>query len=418
MLSKIKKNRFLETMLHYAASQLGGNMLRLVSGFLTVSLIEPQVYGLFTGFGVYLGYILLAPLGLSNGLSRELPFELGRGNDRYSGELANSVLVIMTILGGIAGLIFIAWGSLKAYNGLWNHAIILYSYSISASLILINKHFLPVLYRTNKDFKKLSKVNIIVSIANVFTVVLVWYLGLWGLCIRAITLIVFETALLNYFKPYKLKFQCKLENLTHLFKTGLPIFFVGQVNPQWSNVMNTMLFSFGGALNYGYFALSSITQSTIGIIPNAFSQVVYPKMARMYGEGKNLKDIYRSFRKTVLLQSLFIFGIAVIGALVLPIIIPFVLPKYVNGICAAQWMMFVPAAQSLGLMNNLFNVGGKQKWYFVSLVIGAALGTTFVLLRMKYYEFDLAFFPQGLIIGALIQQILCIIFIFKLVRDE
>ncbi|GGH14800.1 lipopolysaccharide biosynthesis protein [Mucilaginibacter phyllosphaerae] len=416
MLAKFKDNNFFKTMLHYAASQLVGNMFRLISGFLTVRLIEPQIYGIFTGYGVYLGYILLGPLGLSNGLSRELPYEMGRGNDAYAGKLANSVFVVMTILGAIAASAFIIWGSVEAYHHHRDAAIVLFTYSVSAALVLMNKHFLPVLYRTNKDFKKESKINIAVSIANVVTVVMVWYWGLMGLCVRGIILIVFETSLLNYFKPYKLKFEWNKEDLKKLFKTGLPIFFVGQVNPQWTNIMNTLLFSFGGALNFGYFALCSITQATIGIIPNAFSQVLYPKMSRMYGEGKSLKTIYYSFRKAAYLQSVFIFGIAVIGTFIIPWVIPPLLPKYVNGIAAAQWMMFVPAVQSLSLMNNLFNVAKKQTWYFLSLIAGAIGGTIYILIRLKLGTFNLVFFPQGLIVGAIIQQGMCMFAINKLVH--
>jgi hypothetical protein len=141
-------------------------------------------------------------------------------------------------------------------------------------------------------------------------------------------------------------------------------------------------------------------------------------MSRMYGEGKLLRNIYYSFRKAAYLQSAFIFGIAVLGTFIIPLVIPYLLPNYVNGIRAAQWMMFVPAVQSLGLMNNLFNVAKKQKWYFISLLAGAIGGTLYILIRLQLSNFDLVIFPQGLIIGALLQQILCMTFINKLFEDE
>jgi len=58
----------------------------MLSGFLVVSLIDPELYGQFTGIGVYTGYILLGHGGIINGLGRELPYELGRGNDNYARE--------------------------------------------------------------------------------------------------------------------------------------------------------------------------------------------------------------------------------------------------------------------------------------------------------------------------------------------
>jgi O-antigen/teichoic acid export membrane protein len=239
--------------------------------------------------GVFLGYILLGHGGVLNGISRELPYELGKGNRDYAVQLANSAHFVTFVVGLISAASFLSVGMYYWVIGDRTTAIIFLAYAIPAFLYLYNKQFLPSLYRTNKDFDNLSKQNILTGVGNLLSVVFVYVWGLWGLCIRQIFLMVYETWLLHQKKPYALKLSYKKEDLRKLFETGFPIFIAGNINPLVSTIMNNVLFQLGGALNFGYYALTNIVSGAIGIIPNSFSQVIYPRMAIMYGEGKSIR---------------------------------------------------------------------------------------------------------------------------------
>jgi hypothetical protein len=86
----------------------------------------------------------------------------------------------------------------------------------------------------------------------------------------------------------------------------------------------------------------------------------------------------------------------------------------VDGIKAAQWMVFVPVVQSFGALNNIYNVVKKQRWYFFSLITGALVGTAYIMLMYQKNGFELEFFPQGIIMGTAIQQLLSLLFLTRL----
>jgi len=182
--------------------------------------------------------------------------------------------------------------------------------------------------------------------------------------------------------------------------------------------MNNLIFGIGGAVNYGLYALSNIVQGAVGVVPNAFSQVIYPRMTIMLGEGKSVRYILKANLKPLYFQFSVMIAIATVGALLLPVIIPWLLPKYVGGIVAAQWMLFVPAAQSFGALNNIYNVVKKQKWYFVSLLVGALVGSLYVWLMFHYRGFELVTFPKGLLLGTVVQQILSISLLSTFRKNE
>ena len=386
----------------------------MLSGFLVVSLLDPEDYGLFTGVGVYMGYILLGHGGIINGLSRELPYALGSGNDDEAKEMASSVFFLSGLISFIAGSIYFLFAFKYFVQGDQLTALIFLSYTIIGGLHLLRKQFLPVLYRTNKDFDSLSKQNILTGLGNLLTVTLVWWFGIYGLIIRGVALAVFEFYLLLKNKPYKLSFSKNLEHYKQLFKTGLPIFAVGHVNPLWATILNNFILSVGGPLNFGLYGISNIVQGAVGVIPSAFSQVIYPRMAIMLGQGKNVSFIIKSNVKPLFFQFSVMLSVAIIGAILLPIVIPVILPKYIEGVAAAQWMIFVPVVRSFGALNNIYNVVKKQKWYFVSLVSGAIIGSLFIVWQFSKYSFYLEVFPQGLIIGQSIQQILALFFLQRI----
>jgi O-antigen/teichoic acid export membrane protein len=402
---------FGKTLLRFASSQAISNLLRLISGFIVVKFIDPELYGQFAGVGIFMGYISLGSVGIINGLSRELPYELGRGNNESARQMASSVYVLSTIISITASVVFLFFSIYFFILGKTLTGTIYLSYVIISGLFFFNTQFLPTLYRTNKDFDSLSKQNIRVGLGNLLTVILVYFFSIYGLIARGIILAVYQFVLLNHNKPYKLNFIYHFKHFVNLFKTGFPIFIVGQVNPLWTTIINSFIFSIGGALNFGLYALSTIVQSTFGVIPASFGGVVYPRMSIMYGEGKSIAHIIKAHVKTTVFQFSFMLVFAILGFFLLPILVPYILPKYTNGIEAAQWMLFIPVVQSIGLLNHIYNVIKKQKWYFISLLIGASVGSLFVFLNISINGFNLIVFPQGLLIGMFIQQILSLVFI-------
>lgn len=413
---RLKFSDFGKVLMRYASAQIVSNFLRMLSGFLVVRLVDPEMYGTFSGIGVYLGYILLGHGGIINGLSRELPFCLGQGNDEEAKKMASSVFFLSTIISVLAAASFLFFGLYYMYQDKNILGWVFIGYTFISGMYIMNAQFLPVLYRTNKDFDSLSKQNIRLGLGNLVSVALVWFFGFFGLVIRGISLAVYQFMLLYNNKPYKLELKYRLSDYKSLLKTGIPIFLVGHVNPIWNTVLDNIIFSVGGALNFGLYAISNIVMGAIGVIPSAFSQVIYPRMAVMLGKGETIESILKKNVKPLFFQAGIMVTLGIVTALFLPYIVPILLPKYVEGIKAAQWMVFVPAVRSFGALNNIYNVVKKQGWYFFSLIAGALVGTAYIWFMYRANGFKLEVFPQGIILGTSIQQGFSLLFLTTLLK--
>ena len=388
----------------------------MLSGFLVVRLVEPEMYGTVNGIGLYMGYILLGHGGIINGLGRELPFALGKGNEAEAKKMASSVFFLSAIISIIAALLFFFYGLYCLHQQNFLLGWVFIGYTLISGLHLMNTQLLPVLYRTNNDFDSLSRQNIRFGVGNLLSVAIVWAFGGVGLVLRGIFLAIYQFLLLYKNKPFKLELNYRFCDFKLLIKTGMPIFLVGNINPIWNTLLNNIIFSIGGAMNFGLYAISNLVLSALGTISSAFGQVIYPRMTIMLGQGVSIGDILKQNVKTLFSQLGVMLVFSIVTALLLPYIVPILLPKYVDGINAAQWMVFVPAIQSFGAINNIYNVVKKQGWYFFSLISGAIIGSIYILLMYQAKGFELEVFPQGIILGTAIQQILSLLFLTTLYK--
>jgi len=416
LLKKLKIGEFGQVLVKFVSSQLIYNALRMIAGFMVVKLVLPEIFGLFSGVGIFLGYILLGHGGILNGLGRELPFQLGQNNKSNVDKLSSLGFFVSLFIGVIASIVFFYFFLVAFANNDTNLTIVYAAYIIIAFFHTLNKAYLPVLYRTNNDFDLLSKINIYFALINIVSVIMVWQFNLLGLALRGVLLSLVEFALLFKNRPIKSKPKWDNNVAKELINTGLPIFAVGQIQPMWKTILNSMIFSIGGAISFGYYALANIVNGAIGIVPKAVSAVVYPRMSIQFGQGNSVKSIVMQVVKPTLFQFISLLGVAIISYFLLPILVEAYLPKYINGVEVAQWTLFIPVAASLGLVNNIYNVIKKQNFYFISLIIGAILGTVYILLMIKLTGFNLVLFPQGIIIGTIIQVVLSLYFINRMIK--
>jgi O-antigen/teichoic acid export membrane protein len=422
LITKVKNlfsSDFSKILLSYASSQVVGNILRMIAGFLTVRLVAPEVFGTFSGKGIFLGYLSLAHIGVLNGLNRELPVEQGRGNIEKVKELAGVGYWVSMLIGIPSALFLIALGFNSLFQSDTQEAIIYFTYATSAFLLLLTKFYLPVLYRTNQDFTLLTKITIYTSIINILSVAFVWWQeNLLGLCIRLVLLNLVEFGFLYFFRPVRVSPKWSLNGIKQLLKTGVPIFVVGYIGPLWDTVKNSIIFSLGGGIQFGYFALSNVVSGAVGMIPLSFSQIIYPKMAIAFGKGEEMKaNIKATYKPMLLLFGISCF-IAIVSFVLLEPMVKIFLPKYIEGVDTALWTLGLPIVSSFSLINNYFAVYRKQALYLIAILSGIAVSGLYLFIYYKLYSFHIVMFPQSMLIGALVQNFLCWVFIFGDLKKE
>ena len=399
----------------FASGNLLATVFRLAGGLLTSRLVDPSVLGLFNGIGLVLGYAPLLNAGISAGLNRELPYLVGKGERARAAVLASVAQCWLLLAAGIcvAGLLCIAGWQL--FHGRFQLALGWASFTIPVFGTLYGQYYLRILYVTHGRFPRLSYITVLVAAAGVVTVVFVWWLDFTGLCIRGILVAVLMLALFWKWRPLSVRPRWSWTDLRVLVTTGMPIYLVGQLYACWAVLNSTLVLTYAGTRGLGLYALANMAGSMVALLPQAISQVVYPKMSEEYGRtGGRLRPLVQmAVWPTLVNVMVTLFAVAA-GWILMPPVVEFLLPKYVEGIPAAQWALAATAFMALTPVNSVFNVVKKQGRYGIAI----ALGIVVYFAALQWIIRDgvlLESFPQAMIVGRLAFVLVCYGLIWNMV---
>ena len=130
------------------------------------------------------------------------PSKTGKG----MGPKSKTMWWVSLVVSTVSSLFFLVVSLYNLYNGNVTLCIVYFSYVFIGFFYLINSQFLPLLYRNDQDFLKLSKQNNYFGVANIITVLLVFYFEFHGLLLRGILLAGFQFFLLFMNRPLGFKF--------------------------------------------------------------------------------------------------------------------------------------------------------------------------------------------------------------------
>ena len=398
----------------FASGNLLATVFRLVGGLLTSRLVDPSVLGLFNGIGLVLGYVPLLNAGVSAGLNRELPYLVGKEDRARAAVLASVAQCWLLLAAGIcvAGLLCVAGWQL--YHGQFQLALGWASFTIPVFGLFYGQFYLQILYFTHGRFPRISYITVLVAAAGVVTVVFVWWLDFMGLCIRGVLVAALMLALLWKWRPLSVRPRWSWPDLRVLVTTGVPIYLVGQLYAWWAVFNSTLVLTYAGTRGLGLYALANMAGPMVALLPQAISQVVYPKMSEEYGRTGRVRPLVRMAVWPTLVNVAVTLVAVGAGWILMPPVVKFLLPKYVEGIPAAQWALVATAFMALTPVNSVFNVVKKQGRYGIAI----ALGIVVYFAALQWIIRDGVFlesFPQAMIVGRLAFVLVCYGLIWNMV---
>jgi O-antigen/teichoic acid export membrane protein len=410
------------SVLFLAGSLSGGNLLamamRLAGGILLGRLVAPSTLGLFAGIGLVVGYASIAQLGIHNGVNRELPFHLGRGDIARAHALAATGQAWALASGGVVSVCLLAVAAWQLVQGDLQQAA---GWATNAILVMFsfygNNGYLSITFRTSSEFVRLARVNVVEAATSIAGLVLVAAFGFYGLCLRVILAGATSTALLYRWRPVRVGPHWSLGNLRHLFKIGAPIYAVGQVYGLWVGVINsTLVLEFTGTEGLGLYAMVALGIAAMEVVPAALAQVLYPRMAQEYGAGRDTRHLVQISIKPMLATSAGLAVVAAAGWFAVEPAVRFLIPQYVGAVPAMQWALLLPVVSSFQPVVSVFNVVGRQDMYLAAVGCGIAAYVAALLLLRP--DANLTAFPQAMLVGRTVFMIAGYLLVGRLQRRD
>jgi O-antigen/teichoic acid export membrane protein len=290
MRSLLKDNIVL---IKFLSSNILASTVGLFTGFFTYRYLEPSLLGIWALFTIYEVYGTFIRLGVINGLARELPYLLGKGEAKEAKELASTSLFYSLFSNLILLLALPIVLNDKSIN--WNDYNFIFSFFVVFVRLLISSYtsYLSVTFRTNQNFNDLSNIQNILTVFRLISVLFVVYFGFIGLLLREFLYSLIEMSLMHQKKPINVLPKFGRSDLIKLVKVGFPLFIVSYLTSFIETIPRLYILRFGSVEQLGLFSPIIIVLGLSMLLPNAISGYMYPKMSFEYGASQDRSKLWR-----------------------------------------------------------------------------------------------------------------------------
>lgn len=380
-------------------SNVVSNVLTIISGLLVARWMLPAELGVFNSFSILTSYIILVQMGIPSGLSRQFPFYMGMNSEDKATDMASVSATWSISLGTIT--LLIAGGV-----GVWLFWAGQYEYAAGACVVgitsfegfFVTKH-LKILYRSNNDFAKLSRITLAIGFVSFASIVLVSLYGFYGLCLRTLIVFIFNLILTLVWLPVRLQFSWNRETFKELFRVGMPIYTVANIYSLWPVIQRTWVLYSGGAQALGLFGLALIVESSLGVLTTSISGVVFPKMSLAWGQGCSVRDLLKIVVRPAIAGFLICLFVAVVGWWLLPYFVELLLPNYQDGLDAARVSLLVGSVAVLSVFSNVYMIVQRNRHRLISYVTGFVVWAISLVILLETRGFELIHFPLAMLVA-------------------
>lgn len=367
----------------YTLSSYAAQIFDLINGILVRRFLGPTNMGIWAFLQVIQNYAKHAGLGVTMATARDVPYFLGKGDRDKAHQIQNLVFsfTLLTALVVALGIFAFAWGSRPRYS-----QPIFYGFVVVAVLIILQRlyNLFVVLLRSYKEFVFAGFLNIASSIASVFlTVLLAWKFRLYGFYVAVVLNYLLMLALILWRTPYRFSFHFDFLGLLPLLNLGLAVLFSDIFRTILMTIDRIMIAKFLGFEELGHYSIALMASNYLYSLPNMLSIIFFPHLQEVFAQRDRSEDLERFLREpTLCLAYLFPFliGLAWSAATWL---VPVVLPQYVHGIPALQYLVLGSFFTALSHSFSNFMITIKKQWQLVpllgfSIVFGFALTGIFI----------------------------------------
>ena len=325
----IKGNSF-RTLSVFAGGNLFVAVLGGLGGLLQARWIAPEVFGEFRKYGILTSYFYIGLVLVHDGLARQFPYLLGKGNKTEALKVAACAKGWYLFLSWCFSLVFAGLTFASAMKGDFRSAV---GWGVQVPCIwaAIYGLYLGVMYRTSSDFQRLSYNNIISSVFGFIALVIVKVWGYWGLAARLILQNVVSLYVNRRYLPVKVKASFDLPRFVALAKISLPLSIPGYIHTSCLGAsLSLIVLKYCGQADLGIYGIALTFQGMAMTFTAALNQIFITKMTCKFGETENVLSCLKYAKLPTILSVSAATGLALGLCLLIGPFIRVLLPKYVE----------------------------------------------------------------------------------------
>lgn len=410
----IQSKSFPKRVLKSFTQMFTGNVIMTLSGFITgyffALSLGPEIYGTWQTAYVVVSYAALASMAIPFVMRRDYIQLRADGKPDEAQKLVDVVFTYSFYSGLIIALIIFIASFFLAGNIVFKHA--LYTVAVYYLLTIIIG-FGDIMSKGLNKYGQITWQKTISGAGMILFIPLVYLYG-YKMLFAGFIITNAATALYFYYNrpsPYRLFWDWQI--FYKLVKTSFPLFLVMISGIVFSTIDRIIIASYLSFTDVGLYSLSNFISNPIRLMVSSLSIVLFTQLNERYGSKTDNHIIYKH---ALLPQDFFSRILPLVmgaGLLALPDLVAVFLPKYTNGIEAAQINIFSIFffTQATYSANGLF-ILDKQKYTAITSALSGTIKVV-ISLVLIYMGFGIAGVATASVIAYFIYNHAMLAIIFK-----
>ena len=335
------KNKLISDTAITTGTSFLNRFISFVRGFVIARLLDPSLYGYFSGLSLIFLYNAQGHLGILHGMNRNLSLARGAKDFQSFEDIKNNAVSAIIILSFIISIGIVLYSIVKAT---YYPSYIIWGIRIYAIVgILYHMEYIyHSLLRVDHRFVEINISRIIFASSNfILAVLLIYLFGFYGVLVGLLASMAIQNLYLFFKGKFNLKFRVNFTMIRELIRIGAPISFTYLITVILNSIDRIIIIRFLSPAELGFYGIGLAFSSEFLLrIPDAISYVVYPRILEEYGKSRNTASLLKLFQAPSLVIAC-IMSVA-IGLLFLVIgyVITYLLPSYVPAIQVTKILVF------------------------------------------------------------------------------
>ena len=378
-----ERKKILKDTSRYTISNFIVQAIGMVTAVVVRSGLGPATMGVWELLKVILQYSLYSDLGISAVAYRDIPYQLGKNNEAEAIKIKNVCFTYTLVVSVIISLGLFVWSFFQPENTPIQMIIGIRVVGLILILTSIYNFYVTML-RAHKNFTILSQVIVLNALLMLFgAVYFVPRLNIYGMFL-AVCITSILCSLYIFIKTrYQIKLFFEVKEFIYMLKTGFPMLLSGIGFVFLLSIDKIMIARFLGFTAVGLYTIASMAIMTLFTIPQSFGIVFFPNMQEHYGRTDDISKL-RSYIVHPLWNIVTVMPLIIgISYFLIPVIVQFVLPKYLPGIDAFKMLMLGAPFLCASYPSSIFFITiNKQmrlaKMSFVVVAISIGIVSLFI----------------------------------------
>lgn len=293
-----RKDEILSDASLYTSMSILTQLITLAAGILTRRFLGPVQMGIWSLLQIILVYSAYSALGVTEAISREIPFYRGRGEYEKAEQLKNIIYSFSTLTSFFVASCCVLYALFARQN---IRPELFYGLLIVSTLVMLQRssNLNIAFLRGYKLFSIAAAQMVLSAIVNAGLVVLLSYkYKVYGFMIAMVLSFLFNIFYVRARHRFYFKWNFDFRKIWGLIQYGFPLIIVSLLGTIFLTIDKLMIAKILGVEELGLYSVALLACTFLHNLPNSIGIVLIPNLHQKFGETEKPESLKNYLEKS------------------------------------------------------------------------------------------------------------------------